>query len=267
MLEWDKPNERYFHHGVDRGVLYIPGKDPVAWSGLTSVEEQGGGGASILYRDGRVTLAEVDASDFSANVNALFFPNEFSECLGVPEVAEGLYVDNQKPKRFGMSYRTLVGSGTDGDMFGYQIHLVYNAVASLGTKTRKTLTDTPEPLEMSFGLVCTPVKLPEYRPSAHYILDTRGMGPGTIAEIEALLYGTPTEEGRLPTAIELFEMLNFGTTLKVHDNGDGTVEIKAGAQYITANPNGSATITNINAVTNVDGTYSISDGGDTVIVP
>lgn len=266
MLAWDAPTQRYFHHGVDRGVIYISGENPVVWNGLISVDEQGGGGSEILYRDGRIILADIDASDFEASVTAFFFPDEFSKCLGMPEAAENLYIDNQKPKRFGMSYRSLIGSGVTGDMFGYQIHLVYNCLASMGRRQRKTLSDNPEPMTFDFGIVCTPIKLAGFRPTAHYILDTRGMNLGQREDLEGILYGEGAVVGRLPTSTELFELMNFGVIMKVDDNDDGTVKIIGATQYITENPDGTATITNLNAAT-VGDDYAISDGGNTVIVP
>ncbi len=264
MLTWDAPTERYFHHGVDRGVLYLPSH--VVWNGLVSVDEMGGGASEVTYRDGKVIFAEIEPSDFEAQVSAFFFPDEFSSCIGIVQAAENLYVDNQKPARFGLSYRTLVGSGTTGDMFGYQIHLVYNALASIGRRTHKTLSDTPEPMTFSFDICCTPVKLPTFRPSAHYILDTRGMNPGQITELEDLLYGVGVTEGRLPEPSELYEMMSFGVMMYVSANGDDTVKISGSSSYFTLNPDGSYTLTNINAV-DIGDEYTISDGGNTDVLP
>lgn len=266
MLTWDPPNERYFHQGLDRGAIYIDDDPPVVWNGLTGIEEGGSSETSITYRDGKIILADVEASDFQASVSAVFFPDELSACLGIPEAAENLYVDNQKPRRFGFVYRTLVGSGLTGDMFGYQIHLIYNALASIGTRSRKTLSDTPELMPFTFDLVCTPVKLAGYRPSAHYILDTRGMNSGQLKDLEDILYGKGIVEGRMPTPTELFEMMNFGVLMHVYENEDGSYKITGSSQYFTDNGDGSYVVTNMNAV--VDGDeYDISDGGNTVIVP
>lgn len=263
MLTWDAPTERYFQHGVDRGVIYLP--EPVVWNGLISVDEMGGGSSEIMYRDGKVIFADVDASDFEANVQAFFFPDEFSVCLGIPAAAEGLYVDNQKPKRFGLSYRTLIGSGTAGDMFGYQIHMIYNCLASMGRRTHKTLTDTPDPMTFDFGIVCTPIKLIGFRPTAHYIIDTRGMNSTAVSELEDILYGVDEVEGSMPTPTELFEMMNFGVIMTVTDNGNNTVKISGANQYFTQNPDGTYTVTNLNA-TDIGDEYTISDGGNTVVV-
>lgn len=264
-LEFDDPDARYFQTGVDRGVLYLPNK-AVVWNGITGFEESGNGTSSIAYIDGKIYLADMDATDFSGKLTAFFWPDEFSECLGMPQVAEGLYVDNQKPKRFGFSYRTLVGSGSTGDMFGHQIHLVYNAIASIGTKQRKTINDTPDPLDFQFELVCTPVQLPGYRPTAHYIIDTRNMTPETVSSLEDILYGSAEADARLPEPEELFDLLNFGDaiTVTVHQNGEITFTGSNKKVYMIG-PD-TYQIDGINAVINSDGTIDISDGGDTDVI-
>lgn len=266
-ITWDSAAERFFQQGVDRGVVYIPTKGPFPWNGLMGVDESGGGSSEILYRDGKVILADIDASDFAATVSALFYPDELSSCLGLPEVTENLYVDNQKPTRFALSYRSLIGSGATGDMFGYQIHLIYNCLASISGVSRKTLSNTPDPMVFQFALSCTPVKLTGYRPSAHYILDTRGMNQGQIDELEGILYGVGVTAGRMPTPTELFELMNFGVIMKVHNEGGNLVSIKGANAYFTDNGNGGYTVTNMNAVDDAAGSWTISDGGNTVIVP
>lgn len=266
MLTWDKPNERYYQHGLDRGVLYIPGKDPVPWNGLTGLTEGSNSTSSVLYRDGVIFLADADAGDFSAQMTAMFYPNAFAECLGIPEVADGLYVDNQKPKRFGLSYRSLVGSGMKGDMFGYQIHLVYNAMASIGSVQRQTLGKAVDPVEFTFDLVCTPVRLPGYRPSAHYIIDTRFMSKSTVTELEEILYGTSETPGSLPDPLTLFDLMNFGDAIviTVHTNGNFTVS--ASSSNLEEIDSSHFVMRNINGIDNGDGTYVISDGGNTDVI-
>jgi hypothetical protein len=267
-VTWDKPDERYFLHGLDRGVLYPSFSDPVPWNGLTGVDESGNGSTSISYIDGVIFMADADATDFSGKLSALFFPDEFAECIGMPEVTDGLILDNQKPKRFGLCYRTLIGSGIDGDMFGYQLHLLYNVMATVSTFSRKTINATPAPMEMNFDLVATPVRLAGYRPTAHYIVDTRRLDPETISMIEEILYGDgSTTAGRMPTPTELFEMLSFGPAIQVtHYTADGEINFQGSRTnvYLTSDPT-IYQIDNVNAVDNGDGTYTISDGGDTTV--
>lgn len=246
MLSWDKVDERYYHHGVDRGVLYCKGKPPVPWNGITGFDESGNGEATVYYIDGRVFLNDVDPTDFGGKLTAYSWPDSFSECLGFPEAADGFYVDNQKPKQFGFSYRTLIGSGASGDLFGYQIHLVYKAMAEITGRARRTINNQTDPMEFGFELNCTPVALPGYRPSAHYVIDTRHLDQSTISALEDILYGSDTQDGRLPEPAELYDLLNFGSAItftkfqhpilgpcwkatgsfaNVHWTGDGTFEI------------------------------------------
>jgi hypothetical protein len=70
----------------------------------------------------------------------------------------------------------------------------------------------------------------------------------------------------LPTPLELYEMMNFGDTITVKLNANDTVRITGSSDYVTLNADNSARVTEINAVDNGDGTYTISDGGNTVIV-
>lgn len=270
MLKWDK---RYYEQGLDRGVLYIPGRDPVAWNGLQSFDEGESGMTSLLYRDGVIYLADVEASDFKGSLKAIFFPDEFHECLGIPEVTDGLYVDNQKPKRFGFSYRTLIGSGSTGDLFGYQIHLVYNAMASIGSRSRNSLGGNGvAPVEFLFDIVCTPVKLAGYRPTAHFIIDTRNMSSSTIAELEALLYGDGVTPGQLPDPQALYDLMNFGDAINVTVHTDGTFTVVASNDNLYPLENYAGEfgwyfqMDNINGLDNGDGTYDISDGGTTTVI-
>lgn len=263
MLTWDAPNERFFQQGIDRGVLYAA--TAVAWNGLTGVDEGEQGSTSILYRDGTIYLADADASDFSGKLTALFFPDAFSECVGIPAATDGLYVDNQKPKRFGLSYRTLIGQGGNADPFGYQIHLLYNVFATIAPRSRRSLGSDNAPVEFSFDLVATPVRLPGFRPSAHYIIDTRTLGKSVIDQLEGILYGA-SEAPRLPTPQELYDLMNFGDSIIVTDHQDGTLTISGSYANVHMISSTEAEIKNINAVVNPDGTIVISDGGNTTIV-
>jgi hypothetical protein len=269
MITWDDPNTRYYHHGLDHGVVYIPGIDPLPWNGLTAFDEGNSPGqTSILYRDGIVYLSDVEAGDFSGQMKAIYYPDPFGACIGIPEATDGLFVDSQKPKPFNLSYRTLVGSGAKGDRFGYQLHLVYNCMASIGSRGRQTINNDKQPVEMTFDIVCTPVKLPGYRPSAHYIIDTRGMSPAKIAEIETILYGDGVTPGMLPDPLVLYDLMNFGDAIVVTSHGDGTFDVEGSNDNVILElDDETITLKNINATAPAaDGSYTISDGGTTTVV-
>lgn len=266
MIIWDDPDKRYFQHGLDHGVLYIEDINPVAWNGLISVDEGGEGSGEMLYRDGVVYLADAEPGDFIANIKAIMYPDAFAACIGIPKVADGLYVDNQKPVPFHLSYRTLIGSGTRGDMFGYQLHLIYNCMATIGQRQRNTIGENTSPVEFEFGIVCTPVKLPGYRPTAHFIIDTRFLSPDTISEIEDILYGDSDTPGRMPTPIELYDLLHFGDAMIFHVHDDDTYTVTGSSDNLEETTPGYFIMRNINAVDNGDGTYTVSDGGNTDVI-
>lgn len=257
-MMWDKRGDRYFMHGIDRGVVYIPGKPALPWNGLSNVEEASNSGASVHYRDGRIFLTAAEAGDYSGKVSALFFPDELSECLGIVESAPGFYIDNQKPRAFGFAYRSLIGSGLTGDMFGYQIHLVYNVIASIGTRQHKTLTDQVQLDEFAFDLVATPIHVKGFRPSAHYIIDTRNMDPAAVQTLEQTLYGNGQTPGSLPTAQELYDFLTFNSGITFVDNGDGTWTALGSSSNITVEDD-IWTISNVNGTDHGDGTFTLVD--------
>jgi hypothetical protein len=258
-LAWGAVDDRYYQHGIDRGVLYSSVSDPVVWNGLTGMDENNDGSSSLYYIDGRIYLADAEPGDFSGKLSAYFWPEAFAACVGIPEAADGFYVDNQKPKRFDLSYRSLIGSGLAGDMFGYQIHLVYNVMASLGTRSRKTINESPTPLEFTFDLVATPIALPGYRPTAHYIIDTRHLSPETLADLESILYGSVEADARMPTPIELYDMLRFGSSITFVDHGDGTWTASGATVNVHMTGPDTWEILNVNGVNNGDGTYSLED--------
>ena len=263
MLIWDDPDKRYYQHGLDRGVLYLP--SPIVWNGLISVDEGGEGTSEILYRDGVVYLADAEPGDFVGSITSMMYPDAFGVCVGIPKAADGFYVDNQKPKQFDLSYRSLVGSGSRGDMFGYQIHLIYNCMATIGQRKRNTLGKETNATEFNFDIVCTPVKLPGYRPTAHYIIDTRTLSTDTIAEVEAILYGNG-EPGRMPDPIEIFDLMNFGDAMIFHVHDDGTYTVTGSSDNLYEITPSSFQMKNINASDEGDGTYVVSDGGDTDVI-
>lgn len=259
-IDWDANHDRYFHQGVDRGVLYPRNGNPVAWPGITGVDEASDSSASVLYRDGVIYYSSIDPGDYSGKLTTFWYPDEFAECAGIPEVADGLFVDNQRPKPFNLSYRSLIGSGLTGDMFGYQIHLIYNATAQLGTRTRKTKTsDGTDIDELSFDLVCTPIQLQGYRPSAHYIIDTRNLDADRLETLENILYGNGVEAGQLPDPDILFDIMNFGDAITISQIDTHEYMIEGSYRNIQSLGGGEWQIKNINGVVEDDGTYTLQD--------
>jgi hypothetical protein len=150
-------------------------------------------------------------------------------------------------------------------MFGYQLHLIYNCMATIKQRQRNTIGSDTQPVNFQFDIVCTPVKLPGYRPTAHYVIDTRGLSESTIADIEAILYGDDVTVGRMPTPIELYDILHFGDAMVFLVHPDGTFTVTGSEDNLEDIDGERFIMRNINAVDNGDGTYDVSTGGDTTV--
>ena len=212
-LTWDKTGERFYETGVNQGVLYVQdtsGAYPngVAWNGLTAVTESPSGAeANPLYADNIKYLNLMSVEEFGATVEAYTYPDEFAECDGSAALAEGIMIGQQKRKAFGLSYKTLLGNDVDGSDYGYKIHLVYGAMAAPSEKAYATVNDSPEAITFSWELTTTPVAVTGFKPTAHLEIDSTKVTPENLAKIEAALYGTESEEARLPLPDEIVELI------------------------------------------------------------
>lgn len=195
-LVWDKPGQRLYEAGVDRGVLYLSNDLGIAWNGLTSVEEDLDDTTSEpVFFDGTKIMDMPMLGDFSATLHAFTYPDEFLEYEGVIPAGDGLFVDGQSPKQFGLCYRTRVGNDTEGPNFGYKIHIVYNVTAVPDTKSYSTQTPGSGAMDFAWKLTAVPEDVPGYRPTAHVILDSRFLPADILRTIEDILYGTDGSEG------------------------------------------------------------------------
>jgi hypothetical protein len=203
-IAWNAVGERRFETGVDRGVLYVENEDGVPWNGLTSVsEDPDGGEATPYYIDGVKYLNHMSQEDFKATINAYTYPDEFGVCEGTAPVGNGLFVTQQTRKSFGLSYRTMVGNDVEGVDHAYKIHLIYNAMAETSDREHESLSDDVEAAEFSWNLVTTPPTFTGYRPTAHFVIDSREVPSDLLTSIEDILYGSQGETARLPSVPEL----------------------------------------------------------------
>ena len=211
-ITWDKSGERYYETGAKRGVLYVMDKgaygNGVAWNGLTAVTESPSGAeASPMYADNIKYLNLYSAEEFAATVEAYTYPDEFAECDGSVEIAPGVTIGQQKRKTFGMCYTTVLGNDTDGNDYGYKIHIIYGANAAPSEKAYATINDSPEAITFSWELSTTPVEVAGHKPTASLTIDSTKTTPEKMKAIEDILYGTESQEPRLPLPSEIAEVL------------------------------------------------------------
>lgn len=219
-LVWDAPTKRLYHTGVDHGVLYVCDAagnygNGVAWNGLTNVNENpSGADSNPLYADNMKYLDLRSNEEFGFTIQAYMYPDEFEACDGLVSPIAGMSLAQQNRATFGFSYRTKVGNDTEGENYGYKLHVVYGCTASPSGKDRSTTNENPDAVQFSWEVSTVPVPVTidgkEYKPTAHIEFDSKTLGIDAMEALEAMLYGTEAQEAHLPTPLEIY------TELKKH---------------------------------------------------
>lgn len=206
-LVWDALGERYYETGVSKGVLYVVDDagaygEGVSWSGLTNVTQTPSGAeATALYADNIKYLNLMSEEDFSAKIEAYYYPDEFEECDGSKELVPGVSAGQQPRKSFGFSYQTIIGNDTKRNAYGYKIHLIYGCTAKPSERSNATVNESPEAVTLSWELstVAAEIAMDGFKPSAKITIDSTKVAPAKLKELEDLLYGTAGSEASLPT--------------------------------------------------------------------
>lgn len=211
-LVWDATGERFYETGVKMGVLYVQeaGAYPkgVAWNGLTAVTESPSGAeATPLYADDIKYLNLMSNEEFGATIEAYTYPDEFAVCNGELELADGVSIGQQSRKTFGMCYRTVVGNDVDSNDHGYKLHMIYGALAAPSERAYATINDSPEAITFSWEISTTPVNVTGFKPTAYISIDSRKADKAKLEALEAILYGSESEEARLPLPDEIAELM------------------------------------------------------------
>lgn len=206
-LKWDQISDRRYELGCDHGVLY-PMKNGaysagIAWNGLVTVNESPSGSESNpLWADNMKYLDLTSAEEFGASIDCFTYPDEWAACNGESELAKGVTLGQQRRYPFGFSYRTKIGNDSEGEDYGFKIHLVYGAKSSPSEKSYGTVNDSPEAITFSYELTTTPVPVSgkdengkPFKPVAHVVIDSTKTDPDKLAELEKILYGTDAVVG------------------------------------------------------------------------
>ena len=236
-ITWDDTGKRFYETGVDHGVFYPPSSSGLydkgyAWNGLISVTETPSGAeANAIYADNIKYLSLLSAEEFGATIEAYTAPDQFLEFDGTKSPSVGVVVGQQTRRAFGLCYRTRLGNDLEYQDYGYKLHLVYNATAAPSERAYTTINDSPEALTFSWELTTTPVFVNDtLKPTALITIDSTKVDPADLAELEALLYGTPGQDPQLPSpaavlAIFAGALTEVTPTAPTFDSGTDTITI------------------------------------------
>lgn len=213
-LQWDLDTQRLYETGVKNVVLYVKSGTAypagVAWNGVTNISESPSGAEpTALYADDVKYLSLMSNEEFGASIEAYTYPDEFAECDGSASLVDGVMIGQQARKTFGLCYRTTLGNDTEGNEYGYKLHLVYGLLASPSEKAYATINDSPEAITFSWELTSTPVAVAGFKPTSIVTIDSTKADATKLAALEAVLYGGEGEgvTARLPLPDEVKQLM------------------------------------------------------------
>jgi len=216
ILQWDETGKHLYETGVQEAALYVQdaqGAYPlgVAWDGLISVNESPSGAeSSPFYANGIKYLDLTSTEELGASIEAYTYPDEFAKCDGSAEISPGVMIGQQGRSSFGLVYKTLIGNDVDQNDHGFKIHLIYGAKAAPSEKAYSTVTDSPEPISLSWELTTTPVKVAGFKPTANLVIDSTKVDATELAALLEVIYGSEAIEPKLPSPVEVAAMFTAG---------------------------------------------------------
>ena len=211
-LVWDETGKKLFETGVSNVVLYPQDTNGmygagVAWNGVTTISESPSGAeATTLWANNGKYLNLYSVEEYASSIEAYTYPDEFAECDGSAEIAKGVSIGQQTRKSFGLAYKTLIGSDTDGNDHGYKLHLVYGCKAAPSERSHATVNDSPEALSFSWEISTTPVSVTGHKPTASVEIDSTKVESVKLAAFEKILFGSETAAARLPLPDEVADL-------------------------------------------------------------
>lgn len=265
-INWDKLSNKFYESGLDRGVLYLPDGSAVPWNGLVSVDQNFDVDLESVYMDGVKLNDLVTLGTFSASLSSVTYPVELDELNGSYKLRNGVYLEEQPPEAFALSYRTKVYNN-DGSLKDYKIHIIYNVIAVPESKTYSTISDDPSLVEFEWELFATPEHITGYRPSSYVVIKVNELDPMLKEQIEKILYGSPLTNASLLPMQDLINYINNWFRIKITDNEDGTWTAESDYNYIFLYPDEEFRIEYANATFIDNDTYILTDTKDIKEVP
>lgn len=216
-IVWDNVGERYYETGTKKGVLYpqSQGTYPVGvpWNGLIGVTQSPSGAEPTpLYADDIKYVTLMSVEELGGTIEAYTYPDEFAACDGSVELVKGVTIGQQTRKPFGMCYCTTIGNDVDYDSHGYKLHLIYGALAKPSEKAYKSKNDNPEAITFSWEFSTTPVAVDGFEPTASISINSTTVDKAKLKALEDILYGTDSEEPRLPLPDEVATIMGATKT-------------------------------------------------------
>lgn len=204
-IKWDQLGEKFYKTGVDHGILFPQrnGAYPkgVPWNGLTNVTKSPSGAEeTALYADNIKYLSLRSAEQLGLTIECYFYPDEWGECNGETDLADGVRLGQQRRNSFGFAYRNKLGNDTEGEDYGFELNLVYGCSSAPSEQASASINDSPEAATFSYEISTTPIAVsgvgPDgkpFKPVSSITIDSTKVDKDKLAIIEKILYGSDGE--------------------------------------------------------------------------
>jgi hypothetical protein len=209
VLTWNDAVLKKYEMGLSKGVLYVrdgAGAYPlgVPWYGLTELSDSPGGAEPTeLFANNTKYATLLSAETFGGSLTAYTYPDEWMVCDGSAAPSVGMQLRQQGRAKFGLAYRTEVGSDGGGDAVSYKLHLVYGCLASPSESTLATINDSPETQTFSWDFTASPLDFTGFRPSSKIVFDSGKSSAATMDALNIALFGDAAADAYLPLPAEL----------------------------------------------------------------
>lgn len=211
-IKWDDEGKRFYETGTSKGVLFVSNgssgwKTGVPWNGLTAVKQSPEGAESNpIYANNDKYVIMTSKENLKGTIEAYTYPDEFAECDGTKEVEKGVRLGQQGRIPFCLVYNTIIGNDILGNDYGEKMHFIYNAKAAASNKDYSTVNADVDALNFSWEFDTTPVANTKGKPTAIVTIDLTKISKNAKNAIMDKVYGSKSEDAKLPTIDELVEL-------------------------------------------------------------
>lgn len=161
IINWNARGNHAYSTGVDHVALFVDGKNPRAWNGVTAINESPSGAeVTKIYADNIHYFSLLSKEEFGCTIECYSTPKEFDACNGIKPIGDSgfLYATAQPRSSFVLAYRVANGTdtveATDGS---YTYHFVFGCKAGVSSTDHATINESPEAATRSYEITTTPI--------------------------------------------------------------------------------------------------------------
>lgn len=248
-LVWDSSVTPNYTLGVEKVVLYAPGRYGVVWNGIQAITTKPEGAAPrTAYLDGEKIVHMLKTEECSGTIEAYQSPIEFDRCDGSYFFQGALFRPHMR-EPFDLAFCSRSDRGP-------KLHIIYNAMAEPTSRDYITSYE-PEATTLLWKFTTKSMDLFGYHPTASITIDLSVAAPGPVQQVLDILYGTIETQPRCPTPDEILTIFGVFEALEVIDHGDGSFTVMGSDSAVSMTGDGEFQLSASVVELLEEGTYQI----------